>query len=584
MSHDGPPQNQPRWRRAVGVTDPVWRRIRLAGARAVWVWRSSLQLRVVSSALVVGILTVAALGAYMSTSIRDGLFEQRLAEVDDESARSTAQAQLRFDAAPATSPDGVQQLLYDMLSLIQGSGSGSRHVFLWSVEDESSTVIDVSTAPEYGDLITREMRESTVATSESDSDVTQVLQSVAIPLEPTNPDSPVVPGVVVGATVEVPVEGTFELYYLYSFEPEQQTLDFMQRALFSGAVVLVVLLGVIAWMVTRQAVDPVRRAARVAERLADGLLDERLIVRGHDEMATLARSFNEMADSLQEQITRMEELSMLQRRFVSDVSHELRTPLTTVRMASEVLHASRDDFDPAAKRSAELMQTQLDRFEELLADLLEISRFDAGAAVLDAERRDLRDVVDRAVDNAQTLAASKGVWLAVDLGDEPASADIDPRRVERIVRNLLNNAIEHAEQGPVEVRVAAEARCVAVVVRDYGVGMTVQEADHVFDRFWRADPARARTTGGTGLGLSISLEDARLHGGWLDVWGRPSQGAAFRLTLPRRAGIVLDGSALALVPDPADIGSDPHPPSGAIVMDAADPTSLPGMLPGQEDS
>lgn len=582
MTSEGPPQRRPWWYGVRRGVAPVGDRMRGAVARGVWVWRSSLQLRVVSSALVVGILTVAALGAYMSTSIRDGLYEQRLDEVDDESARSTAQAQSRFDAAPTTSPDGVQTLLYDMLGVIQASGSGDRHVFLWSVEDETSTVLDVSTAPEYDDLITDEMRERTVATADPGSDATQVLQSVAIPLDPSDPDSAVVPGVVVGTTVEVPVEGTFELYYLYSFEPEQETLDFMQGALFSGAVVLVILLGVIAWMVTRQAVDPVRRAARVAERLADGMLDERLTVRGHDEMATLARSFNEMAQSLQDQITRMEELSMLQRRFVSDVSHELRTPLTTVRMASEVLHASRDDFDPAAKRSAELMQTQLDRFEELLADLLEISRFDAGAAVLDAERRDLRDVVDRAVDNAQTLAAAKGVWLDVDLGDEPASADIDPRRVERIVRNLLNNAIEHAEHGPVEVRVAAEARCVAVRVRDHGVGMTVQQAGHVFDRFWRADPARARTTGGTGLGLAISLEDAHLHGGWLDVWARPAQGAAFRLTLPRRAGIVLDASPLGLAPDSAERTDDPHPPSGAIRVDAADPTSLPPLPPGQE--
>ncbi|WP_052367024.1 MtrAB system histidine kinase MtrB [Paraoerskovia marina] len=584
MSTDGPSSSgRSSRRRASDLVRSLAERARLGGARAVWVWRSSLQLRVVSSALAVGILTVAALGAYMSTTIRDGVFDQRLAEVDDESARSTAQAQSQFDAAPATSPDSVQTLLYDMLWVIQASGSGSRHVFLWS-EDDQSGVIDVSTAPQYDDLVTEEMRERTVETADPDSAVNQVLQSVAIPLDPGDPDSAVVPGVVVGTTVNVPVEGTFELYYLYSFEPEQETLDFMQRSLFSGAVVLVVLLGVIAWMVTRQAVDPVRRAARVAERLADGLLDERLTVRGHDEMATLARSFNEMAQSLQEQINRMEELSLLQRRFVSDVSHELRTPLTTVRMASEVLYASRDDFDPAAKRSAELMQTQLDRFEELLADLLEISRFDAGAAMLDAERRDLRDVVDRAVDNAQTLAASKGVWLAVDLGDEPASADIDPRRVERVVRNLLNNAIEHAEQGPVEVRVAAEPRSVAVVVRDYGVGMTVQQVDRVFDRFWRADPARARTTGGTGLGLAISLEDARLHGGWLDVWARPDQGSAFRLTLPRRAGIVLDGSPLELVPATADRRDDPHPPSGAIRMDASDPTSLPAMAPGQEES
>jgi len=273
-----------------------------------------------------------------------------------------------------------------------------------------------------------------------------------------------------------------------------------------------------------------------------------MTVRGEDEMATLARSFNEMAQSLQVQIRRMEELSRLQRRFVSDVSHELRTPLTTIRIAAEVLHAARADLDPAAARSAELLSGQLDRFEALLADLLEMSRFDAGAAMLDAERRDVREVVITAVDQATALAGRRGVWLDVELPDRAAVADIDPRRVERILRNLLVNAIEHSDGSPVEIRVASDKRAAAITVRDHGIGMTSEEAERVFDRFWRADPARARSTGGTGLGLAISIEDARLHGGWLQVWARPGRGASFRLTLPRRVGITLTDSPLPLVP------------------------------------
>ncbi|WP_309134085.1 MtrAB system histidine kinase MtrB, partial [Cellulomonas sp.] len=300
-------------------------------------------------------------------------------------------------------------------------------------------------------------------------------------------------------------------------------------------------------------------------------LSERMPVRGTDEMARLARSFNEMAAGLQDQIRRMEELSTLQRRFVSDVSHELRTPLTTIRMAGEVIHASRDDFDPAAKRSAELLQTQLDRFEDLLADLLEISRFDAGAAVLDAERRDVRDVVVQAVEHAVALAQRRGSWLSVRLPEKPADADLDPRRVERVLRNLLVNAVEHADGSVVEVTVGADARAVAVTVRDHGVGMTPQEAAHVFDRFWRADPARARTTGGTGLGLAISLEDAHLHGGQLEAWGRPGRGACFRLTLPRRAGIRLEGSPLPLVPEEAPERADAPP------RPRTDPAALPEL-------
>lgn len=505
-----------------------------------------MQLRVVTSALVVGVLTVGALGAYLTDAMRDGLYERRAAEVDLESAQSTQQARSTLDASPAANATEAQSLLFDLFSMLQTTGS-SRDVFLWQAGG-SSTVgfLDLSTNEQLVDLVTPEMREATVA-----AEGEQYLQSVAIPVDPGDPDSPVVPGIVVGSTVEVPVAGTYELYYLYDLEADQETLRFLQSVLLVGALVLLALLVGITALVTRQAVLPVRQAATVAERLADGRLDERLPVKGHDEMASLAHSFNEMARSLQDQIGRMEELSMLQRRFVSDVSHELRTPLTTIRMASEVLHSSREEFDPVSKRSTELLQTQLDRFEDLLADLLEISRFDAGAAVLDAERRDLRDVVNAAVDHAAPLAERKGVWLSVHLGDEPVTADVDPRRVERIVRNLVVNAIEHAEERPVEITVEGDGHAVAVAVRDHGVGMTADEVQHVFDRFWRADPARARTTGGTGLGLAISLEDAHLHGGWLEAWGRPGRGASFRLTLPRRAGIRLQSSPLPLVSEAA---------------------------------
>ena len=301
---------------------------------------------------------------------------------------------------------------------------------------------------------------------------------------------------------------------------------------------------------TRQVVTPVRMARRVAERLAAGQLQERLRVAGEDDLARLATSFNQMASNLQRQIRQLEELSRVQRRFVSDVSHELRTPLTTVRMAGEVLHDGRSRFDPTTARAAELLMTELDRFETLLVDLLEISRFDAGAAVLEIEDVDLCDVARRIVDATAPLAAQNGVLVRVE-ADQPCHAEADVRRVERIMRNLVTNAIDHAESGDVVVRVAGDDHAAAVVVRDHGVGLEVGEAAMVFNRFWRADPARARTSGGTGLGLSIAMEDTHLHGGWLQAWGRPGVGAQFRLTLPRRNGGVLRRSPLPLVPDDA---------------------------------
>ena len=201
----------------------------------------------------------------------------------------------------------------------------------------------------------------------------------------------------------------------------------------------------LTWLVTRQVVTPIRLARRVAERLAAGQLQERMRVTGEDDLARLATSFNQMATSLQRQIRQLEELSRVQRRFVSDVSHELRTPLTTVRMAGDVLHDARRTFDPATARSAELLQTELDRFETLLADLLEISRFDAGAAVLELEDVNLVDVAHRVVDLTRAAGrAAAAPRVVVRAPDHPCLAEVDVRRVERIVRNLVTNAIDHA--------------------------------------------------------------------------------------------------------------------------------------------
>jgi two-component system sensor histidine kinase MtrB len=169
-----------------------------------------------------------------------------------------------------------------------------------------------------------------------------------------------------------------------------------------------------------------------------------MVVRGKDDLARLAISMNYMASELSKQITTLEELSAVQQRFVADVSHELRTPLTTVRMAAEVLHEGREEFDPVAARSAELLQTELDRFEALLTDLLEISRFDAGAAVLSTDVADIGDIVAQVVEDTARLADSHGVVITVETAN-PALAEVDARRIERILRNLLVNAIEHSE-------------------------------------------------------------------------------------------------------------------------------------------
>jgi len=489
---------------------------RLAGR-----WRRSLLFRVVATTLVIGFGTVALLGAYVTTQIRDGLVDKRVDSVLGQTAQDADTAQTDIDASPAENADELQSLVNDLLAKLRVLGGGNREVVMLPSPINTSGVPLLTNVANLAlvDVVTPEMRKAV------EDGTTQPWQFVQLP------DGS--PGVVVGAPLDLRVAGPYELYFVYPLRAEQQTLTLVQRVLGLGAGMLIALVVFMTWWVTKQAVRPVRDAARVASRLAEGRLSERMKVRGSDEMATLARTFNEMAESLQRQITRMEELSRLQRRFVSDVSHELRTPLTTVRMASDVLYDSRADFPPEVARSAELLSGQLDRFETLLADLLEISRIDAGAARLEFEDISLTDVVRDEVDAMAHPASNVGVELRVWVAEGEHVASVDRPRVGRIVRNLISNAIEHAQGRPVDIGVASNGRAVAVVVRDYGIGLTPQQVERVFDRFWRADVARARTMGGTGLGLSIAREDARLHGGKLEAWGRPDKGASFRLLLPR---------------------------------------------------
>jgi two-component system sensor histidine kinase MtrB len=239
----------------------------------------------------------------------------------------------------------------------------------------------------------------------------------------------------------------------------------------------------------------------------------------------------------------------VQQRFVSDVSHELRTPLTTIRLAGDVLYDQREDFPPATARTAELLHPQVMRFEVLLADLLEISRYDAGAVELELEPTNLGRVVEESVETMTPVAARRGSELRVVAPGGYFDVELDARRIRRILRNLLGNAIEHGEGNPIVVTVDSNASAVALAVRDYGVGMHPQDLSRVFDRFWRADPSRKRTIGGTGLGLSIALEDATLHDGELEVWSDFGAGSCFRLTLPRERGMRIDSSPIELPPD-----------------------------------
>lgn len=534
------------------------RRFTGAFGRALTSWRRSIQARVVASTVVLTAAVIVCVGWLLLQQTREGLLDQRVAVVTAEVADEISEAAERLASASGQSVDASLQRR-DLTEMIiqRGStrgygvvvaGPAGQGIRIADGGTELSAHVDPGSVP--------------VALEEHFDHPGASSAWTYTSITHTAPDGSVtsrVPGIAVGAQVVLPADGaTYNVYFLFPLTDQQDTMDLVTRALLTGGALMLVLVAGVSWLVARQVVAPVRMARRVAERLAAGRLQERLRVRGEDDLARLATSFNQMASNLQRQIRQLEDLSRVQRRFVSDVSHELRTPLTTVRMAGDVLHDARGDFDPGTARAAELLQTELDRFETLLTDLLEISRFDAGAAVLDTEDVNLADVVHRVVHAAEPLAEQRRVRVRIMAPDYPCLAEADVRRVERILRNLVSNAIDHAhrdeeraEEAEVVIEVAADDHAAAVVVRDYGVGLAPGEAAMVFNRFWRADPARARSSGGTGLGLSIALEDARLHGGWLQAWGRPGEGSQFRLTFPRRVGEALRHSPLPLVPEDA---------------------------------
>ena len=504
------------------------------------VWQRSIQLRVITATLALSIVVVSFLGITVLRQVTDGLLSQQRDTALAQATAGVRIAQDFLDGSGSVEPTSNNQLLRQIVrDLANRAGAEGFEVVL--IRDDGASV--TSRRVQDGSVPQR-LQDRTAEKRSVFWTYTEISYR-------GNPPPAPVPGMVAGAQIIPPSGEPYGLYYLFPLTEQQQTLDLVRAALATAGLVLVLLLGAIAWLVTRQVVTPVRMAANIAEQFSAGRLSERMVVRSRDDIAKLATSFNLMAGSLQRQIGQLEELSRVQQQFASDVSHELRTPLTTVRMAADVLHESRDDFDPSVRRSAELLQAQLDRFEALLTDLLEISRFDAGAVVLSAEAADVRDLAHAVAESAAPLAARKGSALRLDVPATPCIAEIDSRRIERVLRNLVVNAIEHGQGRDVVVRVAADDHAVAVAVRDHGVGLKPGESSLVFHRFWRADPARARSTGGTGLGLAIALEDARLHGGWLQAWGEPALGSQFRLTLPQRAGGDLTSSPIAFVPEDA---------------------------------
>ncbi|XRQ08566.1 ATP-binding protein [Actinomadura welshii] len=315
-----------------------------------------------------------------------------------------------------------------------------------------------------------------------------------------------------------------EVYTARDLSGVEAQIDGLTRSAVGTAALALPLAVLLALLAARSVLRPVRDLRDTARRLAAGDLGARTPPQGADELADLTVTVNEMAESLQASMTAMHRMQADARRFAADVSHELRTPLSTLTAVVDVLAATADGMEADARESSQLAITETHRLVRLVEDLMEVSRFDAGTAHLRVEEVDtaaaVRDCLRaRGWLGRVELAAPDGVLLRVDR-----------RRLDVIVANLVGNALRHGEP-PVRVRVSASAADVSVEVADNGPGLPEDVLPHVFDRFYKADAARARTPG-SGLGLAIALENARLHGGDLTA-SNTAAGARFVLRLPR---------------------------------------------------
>ncbi|MDV3356172.1 MtrAB system histidine kinase MtrB [Dietzia maris] len=526
--------SSPTFRERLSELDPA-----AIGGRIARLWRRSLQLRVVTSTLALSMGVMLTIAFMLQSQMAAQLLSTKLDAAIEQASRLrlTVQAQIAATDEGTSEQSRIDQARSAISDRGLASDGDSVHAGTFDpilvVPDQTGRgqVVSPSGAqvpPELQSLVQRGRIASQYVTVDFRGEQAKALM--------------------LGTPTDSSIPG-LELYLVYPLTAEEQTLGIMRGIVATAGLAIIVLSAAIAWIVARQVVLPVRQAASIAQRFANGHLKERMVIRGEDDVARLAMAFNDMAQSLSDQITQLEEFGDLQKRFTSDVSHELRTPLTTVRMAADIISDSAADLDAPAKRAVELLESELDRFESLLTDLLEVSRHDAGMAELAAAEMDVRTSVADSVGTVAHIAEAAGVEVEVDMPDEPVMAEVDSRRVERILRNLVANALDHSESKPVKVTLRCSDAALAVSVRDHGVGLKPGEETRVFNRFWRADPSRVRRSGGTGLGLAIALEDAKLHGGRLDCWGSPGEGSCFRLTIPRRRGGTLTSSPLPLTPE-----------------------------------
>ncbi|MFF2509372.1 ATP-binding protein [Streptomyces sp. NPDC058067] len=334
-------------------------------------------------------------------------------------------------------------------------------------------------------------------------------------------------------------------YMLKSLEPEAKDLNSLAWSLGIATGLALIGSALLAQAAATTVLKPVHRLGIAARRLGEGKLDTRLRVSGTDELADLSRTFNRTAENLEKKVADMSAREEASRRFVADMSHELRTPLTAITAVTEVLEEELDaetgSVDPMIEPAVRLVVSETRRLNDLVENLMEVTRFDAGTARLVLDHVDIADQITACIDAR--------AWLdAVELDAERGiMARIDPRRLDVIMANLIGNALKHGGS-PVRVSVRLADAALVIEVRDHGPGIPEDVLPHVFDRFYKASASRPRSEG-SGLGLSIALENAHIHGGEITAANSPEGGAVFTFRLP------LDASPLTLPPDEEGSGS-----------------------------
>jgi two-component system sensor histidine kinase MtrB len=313
-----------------------------------------------------------------------------------------------------------------------------------------------------------------------------------------------------------------ELYVVRVEDGIHRDLGQLRFALLAGGFLVVVLAALVGRVLARRTLEPVGRASAAARAVAEGLLATRLPVEGRDEFGAWALSFNRMADALEAKILALSEAHARERRFTADVAHELRTPVTALVAEASLLREHLHAMPAQARRPAQLLVGDVVRLRRLVEELMELSRLDAGQ-----EEVSVRPVDVAAV--ARAIIDTRGWHDRVELIGEPVMVTTDPRRLERILANLFANAVEHGGRA-VRVVVSAETARALVRVNDRGAGIPPEHLARLFDRFYKADPARSGA--GSGLGLAIAWENARLLGADLRLWSKVGIGTEVRLTLP----------------------------------------------------